>query len=71
MIRVSDEVHRKLTRLLGEQMANPNSERNRVLFSWFLGCDGSLSGLVEKALEELLDRNKVPKMFEQKTKELS
>jgi hypothetical protein len=52
-------------------MANPNSERNRVLFSWFLGCEGSLSGLVEKALEELLDRNKVPKMFEQKTKELS
>ena len=52
-------------------MANPNSERNRVSFHGFGDCEGSLSGLVEKALEELLDRNKVPKMFEQKTKELS
>ena len=42
---------------------------NGAVDNGFFSGVGSLSGLVEKALEELLDRSKVPKTFEQKTKE--
>jgi hypothetical protein len=39
---------------------------NAALDSGFFSGVGSLSGLVEKALEELLDRNHAPKTFEKK-----
>lgn len=40
---------------------------NSALERGFFSGVGSLSGLVEKALEELLDRTKVPKTFEKTT----
>jgi hypothetical protein len=39
---------------------------NGALQKGFFSGVGSLSGLVEKALDELLDRSNVPENFEQK-----
>lgn len=43
---------------------------NAALEHGFFSGISSLSGLVEKALEELLDRGKVPKVFEQVVQEV-
>lgn len=42
---------------------------NGALAHGFFSGVGSLSGLIDKALEELMDRNKVPKTLEQAKKD--